>query len=301
MQLPTIQKLKSYPQKVVRCAHLLDYFADKPVNRVEADDIEHYREVRRKAGMAHGTIDNEVATLSAMYHLAVRRKKISADFIPGEFPKNKQTIPRRIVTDEEVEKLIDHADQLLREVIITGYKTAMRLSEICNLTAGQVHLDIHHISGMKLDYIDLGIFDTKNGTRRTVPVCDELKSLLEKSIANLNPDDYVFTNDGKKIYPKLIEGRFIKTCKEAKIPYGDKLFNRKGERIGIVFHCLRHTRTTKWVEAGFSDEIIRRATGHKSLEAYRNYVKVGPQAVMMLVAAKDVETDNNGTKSLQSH
>jgi len=33
----------------------------------------------------------------------------------------------------------------------------------------------------------------------------------------------------------------------------------------------------------FSDEIIRRATGHKSLEAYRQYVKLDPHAAMRLV------------------
>ena len=110
----------------------------------------------------------------------------------------------------------------------------------------------------------------------------------------------MFTHNDKKIYPKLIENRFIKACKKASIQYGDKVFNKKGERTGIVFHCLRHTRTTKWVEAGFSDEIIRRATGHKSLEAYRNYVKVGPQTVMRLVDNKKTETDNFGIKSLQS-
>ena len=34
---------------------------------------------------------------------------------------------------------------------------------------------------------------------------------------------------------------------------------------------------------GFSDEIVRRATGHKSLEAYQRYVKLDPASVMRLV------------------
>jgi hypothetical protein len=33
-----------------------------------------------------------------------------------------------------------------------------------NLQPGLVHLDIKYISGAVLDYIDLGIFDTKTGT-----------------------------------------------------------------------------------------------------------------------------------------
>jgi hypothetical protein len=34
---------------------------------------------------------------------------------------------------------------------------------------------------------------------------------------------------------------------------------------------------------GFSDEIIRRATGHQSLDSYRAYVRLKPEAVMRLV------------------
>jgi hypothetical protein len=43
---------------------------------------------------------------------------------------------------------------------------------------------------------------------------------------------------------------------------------------------------------GFSDEIIRRATGHKSLEAYQQYVKLDPAAVMRLVEAKHQQKDS---------
>jgi len=300
MQLPTTQKLSSYQQKVSRCSHLLKYFGKKPVNGVEADDIEHYRELRRKEDAAHGTIDNEVATLSAMYHLAARRKKISTEDMPGEFPKKKKSNPRRLITDEELNALLKHARPLLRDVFICGYESAMRISEICNLTAGQIHFGITHISGEKLDYIDLGIFDTKTGDRRTVPVSLNLKEILQRRIKGLAPEDYVFTSNGRKIYREIIEYWMKKACKDAKIPYGDKAFNKKGERVGIVFHCLRHTRTTKWVEMGFSDEIIRRATGHKSLEAYRNYVKLGPHVVMRLVTEKESKTDNSGIKSKQN-
>ncbi|MFP3870565.1 MAG: hypothetical protein ACLFVT_06775 [Syntrophobacteria bacterium] len=73
-------------------------------------------------------------------------------------------------------------------------------------------------------------------------------------------------------------------CQGAALPHGDNALNEKGERIGIVFHCLRHTRTSKWIELGFSDEIIRRATGHKSLEAYKSYVHLDAGTVMTLVA-----------------
>lgn len=173
----------------------------------------------------------------------------------------------------------------------------MRSGEIANLRAYQVHLDsvISEVPRRVIDYLDLGIFDTKNKTRRTVPVSPALKEVLQRRLKGLEAEDRVFIRkNGRPWTIAQISKRFQLACERAEIPYGDKLLNDKGERIGLVFHCLRHTRTTKWVEMGFSDEIIRRATGHKSLEAYQRYVKLDPSAVMRLVE----KSDTNRIKSL---
>lgn len=159
---------------------------------------------------------------------------------------------------------------------------------------------MQHISGVVVDYIDLGIFDTKNGTRRTVPVSPRLKEVLERRIDNLGPEDYVFTDKRGKYDNVRIANKTTPVCKRAKVQHGDNLLNKKGERIGIVFHCLRSTRTTKWVEAGFSDEIVRHATGHKSLEAYQQYVKLDPSAVMRLVDGQNPKRHTKGIKIAQS-
>jgi integrase len=295
MKLPSIQDMKVYTCKLSNVKPLLLYFGKRRVNDVEADDMETYRELRLKQGRMNGTVDNEIKLLSSMYHLAVKRKKIPTSAMPGEFIILAEKNPRRIITDDEFESLLSHASPDFYDVLVCGYETGMRLQEICSLTASQVHLDIQHFSGEILDYIDLGIFDTKNGTRRTIPVSERLKEVLQRRLKDIADEDYVFTDGQARFISTKVTRWMESLCEKAEIPYGDKLLNKKGERIGVVFHCLRHTRTTRWVEEGFSDEIIRRATGHKSLEAYRNYVKVGPAAVMRLV--KNSKTDKNGIKS----
>lgn len=69
----------------------------------------------------------------------------------------------RIVTETEFKKLLEQADPDFKYVLI--YESAIRSSKICKFIAGRVHLDIKHISSAVLDYIHLGIFDTKNGTK----------------------------------------------------------------------------------------------------------------------------------------
>ena len=56
---------------------------------------------------------------------------------------------------------------------------------------------------------------------------------------------------------------------------------------------------SEWVMAGFSDEIIRRATGHKSLAAYQNYVKLDPFVIMRLVETKDYTNDIKIAQTLE--
>lgn len=239
--------------------------------------------------------------MSAAYHLALKRKKISYDSMPGEFVRKDSSVPRRKITEEEFQTLTENAKPVdFKDVLICGYETAMRSNEICTLTVGQVKLDVQHISGDIVDYIDLGIFDTKTGVRRTVPVSPRLKQVLRRRLEGIDSEDRLFTRGGKDYYPHMVSLDMKRTCNDAKIPYGDKLFNKKGERIGIVFHCLRHTRTSKWVEMGFSDEIIRRATGHSTLAAYQKYIKLDPHVVMRLVESKQTVGDNKRVSILLS-
>lgn len=298
MTQSSIQNQAGYWRKVYATKNLLNYFGDKSVNQIEGNDQERYRDYRKLEGVIDSTVNLEIALLGAMYNMARKRKMIPADFVPGEFVRSGTTLPRRIVTEDEFEKLLNHADFDFKDVLICAYESAMRSSEICKLTAGQVHLDMKHFSGATLNYIDLGIFDTKTGARRTVPVSARLKEVLKRRIKGLDQDDYVFTNKGKKYYKVLVTTQMKTTCERASVVYGDKPKNLKGERIGIVFHCFRHTRTSKWVEMGFSDEIIRRATGHRSLAAYQQYVKLDPNAVMGLV--ENPKSDKNTIKLAQS-
>ena len=297
MELPSVQQLASYRRMVSACTHLMAFFGNRPVSQVEGDIQEKYRERRKRQGILDGTIDLEIAYLSAMYHAAIRRKRIPHEAMPGEFVKTRTKNPRRIIADQEFEAILGHADMDFQDFLICGYETAMRLREITNLTAGQVHLNTQHISGAIVDYIDLGVFDTKTGARRTIPVSERLKEILERRLEGLDPDDYVFTHSGSKTKGDSIPYRMRFVCEKAKVPYGDKVLDSKGARAGVVFHSLRHTRTTKWVEMGFSDGIVRRATGHKSLEAYQQYIKLDPSVVMRLVEKKVYK---NGIKTAES-
>jgi integrase len=293
MTLPRILKQKGYKRKIYAAKHLLTYFGNQSIYSIEGEDQERYRAHRENQGMGHHSINFEIQLLRAVYHAAKSNKRIDANAVPGEFSFEHKSNPRPLIDADVYQKLLKYSDADFADVLVCGYETALRAREIATLTVGQVHLDMAHFSGEKFSYIDLGVFDTKNKTRRTVPVSETLKEVLARRIKGKGPDDSVFTRSNGnpwKVYD--IDYRLEVACKKGSVPYGDKVFNAKGEKIGIVFHCFRRTRITKWIEMGFSDEIIRRASGHNSLAAYREYVTLGPQSVMCLVEQRDgIATD----------
>jgi integrase len=257
-----------------------------------------YRKNRRAQGAKDGTLNNEIGLLSTMFHMAVKDRKIPADFMPTEFVRKFSQPPRRRVEEEEYQALLEHADDDFRDVLICGYESAMRNSEIRNLTKRKVNLNVPHISGELLDYIYLGIFETKNETERVVPVSAELKEVLERRIKRLSNDDLVFTHNSRPYSRSMVSYFMQTTCERAKVPYGDNDLNADCKRVGIVFHSLRHTRTSLWVEEGSSDEIIRRATGHLSLAAFHRYVsQIDAKSIMRLVKTDQHSTNKNLTKT----
>ena len=131
-----------------------------------------------------------------MFHKARKDGKIPLDVMPGEFTQKRLTNPRRSITPDEYKSLLNVAPPDYRDLFICAYESGMRSSEIAGLTPSQVRIDQETISDGKravVSVIDLGIFDTKTRTHRTVPISSNLKEVLKRRIKSLGPEDKVFT------------------------------------------------------------------------------------------------------------
>ena len=60
-----------------------------------------------------------------------------------------------------------------------------------------LHRVVSEVPRRVVSYIDLGIFDSKNKTRRTVPVSAKLKEVLKRGLNGLDPEDHIFTYIGR--------------------------------------------------------------------------------------------------------
>lgn len=311
---PTTQNLPSYGTLVARSINVLRYFGKHLVGAIQTDDMELYREHRKAQGAAEQAVNAEIGWMSMVYNKARKAKKIPVDAVPGGFPKvrgkelKKKVPPRRLVTDQEYEALLKATKEVvdMQDIIRCAWETSLRSIEIARLMVGQVHLDkvISEVPRKVADYFE--VVDAKNGEIKYVPIGEDLRQVIERKIKGKEPGDLVFTNNGKMWSRSLISHRMRTACKWANVPYGDRVEEDElGNRFrpGIVFHCFRHTRISKWVEDGWSDSHIRLASGHKDPSVYSEYIHLDAYSVMRLVGGSRVErikTIENASKSLSN-
>ena len=238
-------------------------FGNTVVGQIKPIDLENYQAKRLKQGMAPGTVDHEVRKPKTMIY-----KAFDNDMVGGNTLKTFKTIKKtlikgsdvrnRILSPDEFKGLMKHSKGHTKAIISMGYYTGMRKGEILKLTWDKVDLASRMIR--------LEIEDTKDNEKRSIPICDELYSVLvslPNRIQKSNEDNHVFQFNGKPVSD--IRTALKKACKKAGIEYGRFV---KG---GFIFHDLRHTFNTNMRKAGVQESVIMEITGHSTREMFDRY------------------------------
>jgi integrase len=297
MDLAAKQKKEStYTRYVHACGHLARYFRRKPVTGIEAIDLEQYRVNRRAEEASHSAVDLELRVMRAIYNKAKQNKMIPAEAGPGKYEEKNTSSPRRPVTDEEYQKLLEAVedDPDFKDYMICAYETSMRPAEITGLQVRHIRFGevISEVPERIADYLNVEDVKSKKDPkeRKCVPISTELEEILKRRMEGLQPTDLVFTNKGNRW--GNTSQRFKKVCKKAGVfhsiqkSYTD---SQGRETSGIDLYCFRATRITKWAEL-YNDNVVRLASGHKNPQIFRDrYLKLNAAAVMPLVGKSSTE------------
>jgi integrase len=260
LKLPAV-KAKVYYKDVVRyCKKWRKHFENILVDDIKPSMVEEYRQKRLQQRSYRGkyasnqkvapaSVNKEVSTLKRIFNLAIREDLASKNpcWKVERLPENNER--KRILSQNELDKLVNELPQHASDIVLTAYFTGMRAGEIFGLTWGRVNLDE--------GYIELEPEDTKTKSPRRVyfnEVILEIFTRLNK-VRYLNHKN-VFTYKGKPI-------KSIKTClKKACQEVGIKDFR---------FHDLRHTFNTMMRKAGVPKSVIMHLTGHKTNAMFERY------------------------------
>jgi len=192
---------------------------------------------------ANATINRELALLKHLFSLAIKWDYVDSNPVKGvKFLK--ENMKERILTPDEIQTLLEEANDNLRPIIMTALCTGMRMGEILSLKWSNVNLRSGFIQ----------VEHSKNGKMRKIPISSALTETLKN--VNKGNGEYVFMNRGKP----------IKSMQEA----WENALKRGGIK-NCRFHDLRHTFATYALFNGADLVSIRDILGHSDIRMTARY------------------------------
>ncbi len=241
--------------------HLRRYFDGRTLREITPWLVERYKRDRALATV-HGrplrgtTINRELSCLRRLFNLAIQWGKAETNPVRGVKFFREDGGRERILSGEEIERLLATASPRLRPVIVLALNTGMRLGEIVGLAWEHVDLS----QGV------LRLTHTKSGKDRWIP----MNGLVRETLRRLpRSGPYVF--GGASGYCS------VRTAWEG-------ARDRAG-LAGVRFHDLRHTAATQMVLAGVDLATVGEILGHSTIALTMRYTHPTPEAKRRAVGA----------------
>jgi integrase len=189
-------------------------------------------------------------------------------------PQN--TAHREPFTVEQLAAVLKVADPLVRPLIITGISTAMRRGDCCMLRWEDVDLEARFIR----------VKTNKTGETAEIPIFALLRAELE---ATPRRDEYVFP-EAAALYRRNPDEitRLTRAAFEAAGIAPTRTRTTGVRRASIHdFHSLRTTWITLALTAGIPMELVRRVTGHQTVDVVlKHYFRPGREDFQKTLNAK---------------
>jgi integrase len=266
---------------------------------VTVDHGEVYRQVCLDKGNRPATVSKKLRHLKRVFQLAVHRRQLDEN--PLRFIDMPRVSKRKVNTFglDECRRILK-ATEACQEgqnpltflrwdlLIITALSTGMRRGELLNCTWRDIDFERLTVEvSPKEDAAETWEWQIKDADRRTLPLTDELASLLIQHQAG-QPEGYPY------VFVPVARYDHIQTLrKQGRWKFGDsrlkvvnnftRKFNEILDRAACKqgeFHDLRRTALTNWLANGMSEHEVMILAGHASFSTtHRFYLAVADDLV----------------------
>lgn len=229
--------------------------------------IVEYRKQRYATGVKASTVNRELSLLKHAFNLGMREwewcTKNPVASIKFDHENNRRD---RWLKKEEEHRLLSACTPWLRDIVVFGLHSGMRMSEILSLEWNEVDLFRKTVT----------VIRSKSGEQRTIPLNATLFALLktkykERSIQTR----LVFhTSNHTEIDPHHLRRAFRAALKKANI-------------TAFTFHDLRHSFASRLTQAGVDLYKIKELLGHKSIVTTQRYAHLYPESLRSSVGVLD--------------
>jgi integrase len=243
--------------------------ADLGLSHITPKDVLAYRNSIIAANKTARTANLSVKVVSGAFNAAVRQHIIESNPATALESLPIKTEERATFTPLQVSKLLRAAEGDWKGAILLGYYTGARLGDVANMRWSTIDLDQRLIR----------FTPSKTKKPVTIPLHPDLKRELFKKPGIGKA--FLFTSlAGKGTGGKHgLSGRFAAIMERAGIE-GKITRHAEGGRAtsNLSFHSLRHSFNSAMANAGVSQEIRQKLTGHASAEMNTRYThhELGP-------------------------
>lgn len=243
--------------------HILPFFGCIAISQIEEKMIQEFTDdLVTGKGLSPSTVNSVIRLFKELLQDAYKAKKIKE--IPEICPTVERTPHREgaILSRESEKKLLQYVEKKDLPAIISLY-TGLRIGEICALRWKDVDLAHRTISvcgtvqrlasseGEKKTSLVFG--KPKSATsHRIVPLPLFLVEEMRQYKEAFPQNEYIFGRGTRPADPRTVQFRFRQLLRRADIS-------------PVNFHALRHTFTTRLLEAGVDVKTISALLGHSSV------------------------------------
>jgi integrase len=258
--------------------HLKEFFGEDTLLKDIEMSIIDYEKFRTSSGASPATVVKELGLLRRMFNIAIKRWKWVRDNPVNliEMPKVKNERVRYLSSDERNRLLNalenEHLPGWLKPIVIIALNTGLRQSNLLNLRWSQVDLFARRIviEGTEM----------KNRENIAIPLTKEAVETFSKLQKIKNNEDYVFHDNGRRIYPVKLQRAFRRACMIAEIE-------------NFRFHDLRHTFASCLRQGGIDIHTISKLLGHKDIRMTQRYAHLSVENLRDAISVLEKENGYN--------
>lgn len=241
------------------------WFANRPIAAITTLDVE---EAFASWSGSESTRADALGALSALCRVAIKGGFIPTNPCIGIDRRRGQSadVAARALTLDEYARLLDvlPASGPYRRFVLAMVYTGCRLGEVAGLRVGDVEWSERTIRVTRSASAgfrgELVVGPTKGRRTRSVPVVDQLVSVLHEASEGKGPHDYLFTGP---------RGGFINS-KNLSRALGWHAIRDQVKTYGpgepaLHWHDLRHTAAVFFFDAGLPAPDVQAILGHSSL------------------------------------
>lgn len=233
--------------------------ADLPVQAISSRDVRGFRDALRSGGHSASTINQTRKILTSPFEAARRLGYIEVNPCAGVEALLDTKDEKDVFTSDQVAELLKKAEGDWEGLILAGFFTGQRLKHLSTLTWGAVDFETKVIR-----------FTSENRHKRAgkvVPIHPDLLAWLQKQTRGIGKAPVFPTLANKSGTGKSGLSMTFRKIMEAAGLTGRTLREAKGagrKVSSLTFHSLRHACNSGMLNAGVSQEVRMKITGHAS-------------------------------------